>query len=76
LVGDVNKRKNGFDYKVLGTNANASLGNSSWYQQNVTHKDQRIRKIFRFDLKDAPPFAKEQIPIKFAPVSDLSLAEL
>jgi hypothetical protein len=65
LTGDVNQNQNGFQYEIKGTNANASLGNSTWTQRNIIHENRRIRKIFRFALADAPKFPNQQIPEKY-----------
>lgn len=75
LIGDVNKQKNGFLYDVKGKNGKTSLANTTWTQQNVTHSDRKIRKIYRFALADAPPFPPEQIPTKYEAIVSIGLKQ-
>lgn len=65
-------KMNQFQYEVYGQDANAEESNSTWVQRNKTHANHRERKIFRYELKDAPAFPLEQIPVKFQSVSKLS----
>ena len=56
LIGDVNMKQNGRSYGVKGQDANAGIADSTWEQVNLDHENHRKRRIYRFALKDAPPF--------------------
>ena len=64
MKGDMNHQQNGSDYEFSGTDAKASIKDSTWTIKNITHTEHQVRKIYRFSLSDAPPFPAEQIPVK------------